>query len=78
LFGGHLEANETPEQALRRELMEEINGEIQELPPGSATTTSIAVLFLPCGPAGALRGAGAAEGSGFGWECAPLGCGKRR
>ena len=32
LFGGHLEANETPEQALRRELKEEINGEIQELP----------------------------------------------
>jgi len=31
LFGGHLDPGETPEQAVRRELREEINWEAQEL-----------------------------------------------
>ncbi len=32
LFGGHLDPGETPEQALRRELLEEINWCAEELP----------------------------------------------
>ncbi|MCP9917771.1 NUDIX hydrolase [Cyanobium sp. ATX 6F1] len=32
LFGGHLDPGETPEQALRRELLEEINWQAGELP----------------------------------------------
>ncbi len=33
LFGGHLEANETPEEALKRELIEEIGYRVDNLTP---------------------------------------------
>jgi 8-oxo-dGTP diphosphatase len=40
LFGGHLEPGETPEQALRRELVEEIRWQAAELQPWFTHTSS--------------------------------------